>query len=435
MIFDRAKAAVGQSRWHRRVVKSADLVGLLMVVMPILLGAYLTTEAPVLELAMYGLCGLVALPFVGPFISSTARNSANLLLLLLFGALTVSTVIVLVSGGSPNAWLALKGLVATVAWASVYVVAYSAVRTQEGVLRLVKWIFAVGVLITLTVYASRLFYVGEVIIDREGAIRAFGPLGDQVGFVVVLPALISLVSGRFLLFGVHLGALFLTSTRGAIACLALGVVVYFMLILSGSVSSARRRLASAAAAVLIAVVIWVTPISAVLMGRLSSPTFRLQAIELGVEIVRQNPLVGVGFNGFDRSRPAVAEDWLTPAITANGLSRASNQYVQTATDGGLPALLLLLLFSAIVIRNALSVMRAHGSTAELFGCQLWLISMLIGNQTSLWLLSSTASGFFIFAVAGVTARSRDILLQDRAQAGPKRKGLPSLYGPASSTSP
>ena len=38
----------------------------------------------------------------------------------------------------------------------------------------------------------------------------FGPLGDQVGFILVLPALMSLVAARPIMFSVHVGALLLT---------------------------------------------------------------------------------------------------------------------------------------------------------------------------------------------------------------------------------
>ena len=130
---------------------------------------------------------------------------------------------------------------------------------------------------------------------------------------------------------------------------------------------------------------------------------RTAAIEAGIDVVRKHPLLGVGFNGLDANRSAVVEDWTAPLQAANGLSQASNQYVQTAVDGGIGALLLLVLFVGVSIRNALRVMQWREVTPEVLATQLWLISMFVGNQGSLWLLSNTVSGFFIFAIAGLAA--------------------------------
>ena len=67
-----------------------------------------------------------------------------------------------------------------------------------------------------------------------------------------------------------------------------------------------------------------------------------------------------------------------------------------------------MLFVGLGIRNAVSVVRWRAATPQLLAAQLWLIAMFIGNQASLWLLSDTASGFFVFAIAGLAARARDL---------------------------
>jgi O-antigen ligase len=102
-----------------------------------------------------------------------------------------------------------------------------------------------------------------------------------------------------------------------------------------------------------------------------------------------------------------------PVQAANGLSRATNQYIQTAVDGGLIALSALLLFVALGIRNAYRVIRSPAASAELVGAQLWLISVFLGNQASLWVLSYTACGFFAFAVAGLGAKAGDLSQRER----------------------
>ena len=142
------------------------------------------------------------------------------------------------------------------------------------------------------------------------------------------------------------------------------------------------------------------------------------AIQMGISAFQENPLLGTGFNGFGNSRPAVVEDWLIPQEAGNALSKTMNQYIQTATDGGVVALTCLLLFVLFTCRNALRVIHWPGATLQLVALQLWLISVLVGNQGSLWFLSSTASGFFIFAVAGLTSGASVLAAE---QTAPRRR--------------
>jgi len=79
--------------------------------------------------------------------------------------------------------------------------------------------------------------------------------------------------------------------------------------------------------------------------------------------------------------------------------------VQTATDGGLLAVLALLLFVGLTLRNAWRAIGWREANAELVGTQLWLIGVLIGNQGAPWLLSDAVSGFFMFAAAAMAARA------------------------------
>jgi len=136
-----------------------------------------------------------------------------------------------------------------------------------------------------------------------------------------------------------------------------------------------------------------------------SYSLRWTAIMSGLSVVAEHPLLGVGFNGFADRRRAIAEDWLATPASENGLSRAANQYVQTATDGGLLAGLALVLFVGLTLRNAWRAIGWRNANPEFIGAQLWLIAVLIGNQGALWLLSDTASGFFILAAAAAAAKA------------------------------
>jgi hypothetical protein len=67
------------------------------------------------------------------------------------------------------------------------------------------------------------------------------------------------------------------------------------------------------------------------------------------------------------------------------------------------ALLLLVLFVGYTARNAFSIARSRDGGAHVAGTQIWLVAIFAGNHGALWLLSNTVTGFFMFAVAGLTA--------------------------------
>lgn len=412
--------------WHRRVVARADIAGAVVFAIPMLLGAYSITGASVFEYSMYGLTALAVLPLIGPFLASLRMNPANLLLVLLFGVLGIATAAAMMRDLSPDVVLQAKGLAATAIWAAIYVAVFSSVTSSTGVTRLVGWIDAICLVIVASVYASALGHAvgvrfGEVIEFGDGTIRAFGPLGDPVSYILALPVLTNLVAGRPLRVGMSLGALLLTATRGAALSLLVSVLVLAFVLASGRLRLRPRRSWIAASAIVAALVL-ASPAASVLMTRAQEePTdgaysLRLVAIQAGIEVVRDHPLLGVGFNGFGYVRQARAEDWVFSRAAENGLSRAANQFVQTATDGGLVALLVLLLFVVSCGRNALRAASWRHATPSLVGSQLWLIGVLVGNQGALWVLGKTTVGFFVFAVAGLAAAASQLARRERAAA-------------------
>ena len=403
----------------RRARGNAEIAGGLLFLTPLLLGAYFATGMPALQLGMYGICLVAVLPHVGPFVASLRQSPANLLLVLSFTALAVATFAALGHLPSSVVTQQAKALAATAVWASIYVVVFSSIRSTEDVLRVTQWISTICLIITASVYLSACLHLlglqfGEILEFRGGAFRAFGPLGDQVGFLLVIPVLMSLIGARPVMFGIHLGALLLTATRGAVVCVGVGALAYFLMVASGTIRSNGKRVIWSLAALSVGCVVWLSPISAVLLGRLSEPSLRLTAMRMGIAAVQERPVLGSGFNGFASSRPAVVEDWLISQQAENGLSRTMNQYIQTATDGGVIAFGCLLLFVLFTARNAFRVIRWRSATPQLVALQLWLVAVLAGNQGSLWFLSNTASGFFIFAVAGLAARASLVVAQQAA---------------------
>jgi O-antigen ligase len=409
-VYTGAPRIVASGQWHRRVFRGGDVAGAITALIPAMLFANAVTGVGAVEVGMYFVGLFAVLPCLPSFITSVHRSAASLLLVLLFLALTWSTASAFYVQPSVEVWLRAKALAATAVWASIYIVVFVAIRTPNEANLLIRWVDGICLAISASVWAGALLHLagvsfGEIIGQAESTFRAFGPLGDQVGFVVVLPALMSLVAGRPFLFGFHSSAIVLTGTRGALVCLMIGVCAHLLLVARRRRGRHLRQLMSILA---IGALLWFTPVSAALKQRFLSPSMRAESIQAGINVVAKSPLVGFGFNGLDANRAAVAEDWTMSVQAANGLSRASNQYVQTAVDGGVVALLLLVLFVGCGIRNSLRVMRWSGASPQLVGSMLWLISIFVGNQASLWVLSDTSTGFFTFAIAGLAAKTSDL---------------------------
>jgi len=408
-----------RSLWHRRVLDPADPAGLLVCVVPLLLGTFFVTGVRVAETAIYAICTVAVLPRLAPFVVSMRRNGANTALLATFVALGVAMLAAALQG-APNAVLQSKALAATAVWASIYVIAFTTVESAASVLRFTAWIRICCVAISASVYLCVALHFagvpfGEFLQFRDGSFRAFGPLGDQVSFVIILPALVALAEARPAAFAIHFGALLLTATRGALLALVAGVVAFLVVMVARKMRGTRQTRGRGAAwglfSIGVAALIMASPVATSIRDRITmSPTnqeysFRWTAITSGLNLVAEHPLLGVGFNGFGDRRRAVAEDWLATAASEAGLARTANQYVQTATDGGLLAVLALLLFVGLTLRNAWRAIGWREANAELVGTQLWLIGVLIGNQGAPWLLSDAVSGFFMFAAAAMAARA------------------------------
>lgn len=402
-----------RSLWHRRVVDPADPAGLLVCVVPLLLGTFFMTGIRATEAAIYAICTVAVLPHLGPFVVSMRRNGANTALLATFGALGVA-MLAAAQQGAPNALLQSKALAATAVWASIYVIAFSSAQSTTSVLRFSAWIRGCCVAISASVYLCTILHFagisfGEFLEFRDGSFRAFGPLGDQVSFIIILPALVALAETRPIAFVLHFGALLLTATRGALLALVAGVLAYLVVMATRKMRG--RGVLWGVASIAVAVLIMASPVASNIRDRImvapsdQEYSFRWTAITSGIKLVAEHPLLGVGFNGFGDRRHAVAEDWLATPASENGLARTANQYVQTATDGGLPAAFALVLFVLLTLRNAWRAIAWREANAVLVGTQVWLIGVLIGNQGAPWLLSDAMSGFFMFAAAAIAAKA------------------------------
>lgn len=246
------------------------------------------------------------------------------------------------------------------------------------------------------------FSFGEVQVT-EGSARYFGLFGDQVGFILLFFFLWELLKKRWLAAIVFGGAIIATGTRGALITTAVGIGILFWKALN--VPSLGKRLWTG---VIVSLVILGALIVQDLGGtrsRFTGATLesgieqRWKMISLAIRVILDHPLTGVGYMGFrhvadEYGARDVFGHWYAP----NFIATAPNQYLQVATDGGIIGLISFLWLIFVLLRE----LKIAGKNDRFFAAAyIWLLSLLIGNQTAAWLLPGSFISYMLWLIMGL----------------------------------
>lgn len=338
----------------------------------------------------------------------------HLAFLVFFLVLAASTAIPLFRDNAPTAFLQLKALAAAFVLMSVFLTASAGIKTLADLRTALRGLDLAGVGMALSVYISAALYpagieFGEVQVYGGGETRTFGPLGDQVGFLLGLFVVRSLLRRHWAAFGFYLGAMILTGTRGAFVALAVAFICIGFLQLRRPAQGGRHGVLT---------LFIVGAISALLLFQfgdflitrfVDEETWR-QGLDsrggsmlLGLLIFSDHPVIGLGFYAFTEAvwsyGPAAFFEVLDETLVAN----AANQVVQTAVDAGAIGLIaLILLVGTILVR-----MRRNLAAAPLFfklelrSLWVWVFAVAVGNQSAVWILPDSLFGYTVFLVAGI----------------------------------
>lgn len=337
----------------------------------------------------------------------------------LLGALALSTLATPLAGkGGPG--LQLKALAVTGLWLSgLWTVQLlsngpDAARSVSRALRWLGLTYSLTIVIAFLLFARTGLAFGEVAEDVAGRVRVFGPAGDQAAYVVAAFLVRAVAVWNPLEALLHLGALLLTGTRGAVFAAVVGVCATAWLLrrtgLRASPSIPRTvgglaALGLGAGWLLHSLGGTIVARSASLEALGGSAIERLGSIQLGWLVFADRPWLGFGFNGF---REAVwAHDvpgyFLRPAEHLTAL--AANQVIQVAADGGIVGLAFLAWFFAWLLRPALQQARALpiAERRHLVALQAMVIAGVGGNQLSIYLNADSSAGYLLMLAAGGAA--------------------------------
>lgn len=266
--------------------------------------------------------------------------------------------------------------------------------------------------------ASHGFVIGEVQGLERGEARYFGPVGDSVGFVLLLGYLFALCSARLVAAAVFLGGILLTAGLGTLAATALGTVLFFVFGMQTETMRAFFRrwlwllpLALFAGAIGLAVV--ARPMAGTLMDRLSGGTYtssgsqRMASAKLATAMIMDNPVLGVGYMGYEAALARYGGDRFFDLGHPDGsTANANNQLLQTLTDAGILGLIALSALVFCAARLLWSVAKNSGSRllrSFYLATFLWLLTQVLGNVAAAWLIPSSHIARFLWIILGTAA--------------------------------
>lgn len=285
----------------------------------------------------------------------------------------------------------------------------NSIRISEQLDRLQNYIEWFGTIVSTSIYVAVVLFtfgikVGEVQ-ATEDTVRYFGIVGDQVGFLLLLFIFKAIIERNLLKLIFYTEAFLVTGTRGSLITLIIGL----LLILKIRFRIVKWLGPVIALVVFIGFAIWWNV--AGFQQRFIGPalefglTQRLLTYKLALDVFLNNFLIGVGFTGFR----FVALEYGAVEIFASKIGFAPNyiatagmQWLQTATDGGLPAVIGLGWLGVVLSRTLrFAAVRVGGKWKSMYlAGHIWLVSLLIGNLTAAWMLPGSLISYTLWLISG-----------------------------------
>lgn len=263
----------------------------------------------------------------------------------------------------------------------------------------------VGWAIAATVYLNVLLVtfdmtIGEVQITEAG-VRYFGPLGDQIGLILLLFVYYAWLQGRWILTALLTGALFATGTRGAVIALGVGSVVVLWRLRKSLLLVGRRTMLVGVSVAVVSTILILQDVGSI-RTRFIGPAFmsgfeqRISTMNIATQVFFDYLLSGIGYTGFRFLAVEYgAFEAFDEGFAPNFIATASNQYLQAATDGGIAGLIAYLWMVMVIVK------RLNSAEKWSQAGYLWLLSLLIGSQWAVWLLPGSLVSYLLWVTVGL----------------------------------
>jgi len=264
--------------------------------------------------------------------------------------------------------------------------------------------------------ASHGLVIGEVQGLERGEARYFGPVGDSVGMVLLLGYVAALCLSSVTAAALFLGGILLTAGLGAViaTCVATALFFFFGLRATFVRDFALRLLVVLpllALAAFVSLSLSTNSLGATLRDRLTNGNYldsgaqRGASSKLAVAMILDNPLLGVGYMGYERALEHYGGDaYFDLDHPDGGSANANNQILQSLTDGGIIGLLA---FAVLIIVAARLFLRIAARSEDRFlsayylAAFLWLLTQVFGNVAAVWLNPASFVARLLWVSLGV----------------------------------
>jgi O-antigen ligase len=308
-----------------------------------------------------------------------------------------------------------------VAEALVIVIISQVIQTPAQAKRVLRILLGALVLLATIQFvncfgASHGFVIGEVQGLERGEARYFGPIGDSVGMVLLLGYLAALCFSSVIGAALFLGGILLTAGLGAVVatCIATALFFFFGLRTTPVRDFALRLLVLLpllALAALVSLSLFTDSLGTTLRDRLTSGSYldsgaqREVSTKLATAMILDNPLLGVGYMGYERALEQYGGDaYFDLQNPDGGTANANNQILQVLTDGGIVGLLA---FAILITVAARLFLRVAARSEDRFlsryylAAFLWLLTQVFGNLAAVWLNPASFVARLLWVSLGV----------------------------------
>jgi O-antigen ligase len=308
-----------------------------------------------------------------------------------------------------------------VAEALVIVIISQTIQTPAQAKRVLRILLGTLVLLAAIQFvnwfgASHGFVIGEVQGLERGQPRYFGPIGDSVGMVLLLGYLVALCFASVTGAALFLGGILLTAGLGAVVatCVATALFFFFGLRTPAVRDFALRGLLLLpllALAALVSVSLFTNSLDTTLLDRLTSGNYldsgaqRGTSTKFAATMILDNPLLGVGYMGYERALKQYGGDaYFDLQHGDGGTANANNQILQALTDGGIVGLLA---FAILITVAARLFLRVAARSEDRFlstyylAAFLWLLTQVVGNLAAVWLTPASLIARLLWVSLGV----------------------------------
>jgi O-antigen ligase len=283
--------------------------------------------------------------------------------------------------------------------------------------------------------ASHGFVIGEVQGLERGEPRYFGPVGDSVGMVLLLGYLLALCFASVTGAALFLGGILLTAGLGAAVatCVATALFFFFGLRTALVRDFALRLLVALpliALAALVSLSLFKNSLDTTLLDRLTTGNYlesgaqRGASAKLAGAMILDNPVLGVGYMGYERALEGYGGDaYFDLHHPDGGTANANNQILQALTDGGVVGLLA---FAVLIIVAARLFLQVAARSEDRFlstyylAAFLWLLTQVFGNLAAVWLTPGSYIARLLWIILGIGVALAQLLPEPRSIPAPQQ---------------